>query len=109
MVPHFDHDYDWRTIDWHAAYVEGHATFPRSVDLFGDGSVRLRTRRAHAGHQSLLLRLSDRNLLLTGDATYANPIDRRGPDTDLHRRHARLPPLDLRDPQLPRAETRATS
>ena len=70
--PHFDHDYDWRTIDWSAAYVEGHATFGRSVDLFGDGSIRLLHTPGHTpGHLSVLLRLSDRNLLLTGDATYA--------------------------------------
>ena len=71
-VPHFDHDYDWRTIDWSAPYVEGHATFMRSVDLLGDGSIRLAHTPGHTpGHQSLLLRLSDRTLLLTGDATYA--------------------------------------
>lgn len=72
LVSHFDHDYDWRTIDWNAAYVEGHATFPRTVDLLGDGSIRLAHTPGHTpGHQSPLLRLADRNLLLTGDATYA--------------------------------------
>lgn len=69
---HVDHDYDWRTIDWAAGYVEGHATFGRSVDLFGDGSIRLLHTPGHTpGHLSILLRLKDRSLLLTGDAAYA--------------------------------------
>jgi glyoxylase-like metal-dependent hydrolase (beta-lactamase superfamily II) len=69
---HVDHDYGWRTIDWAASYVEGHATFGRSVDLFGDGSIRLLHTPGHTpGHQSILLRLEGRSLLLTGDAAYA--------------------------------------
>lgn len=67
----FDHPFDWRTVDYDAADVDSHATFGRAVDLFGDGSVRLLSTPGHtAGHQSVLLRLADRQALLTGDAAY---------------------------------------
>jgi glyoxylase-like metal-dependent hydrolase (beta-lactamase superfamily II) len=67
----FDFPFDWRTIDYDAADVDSHATFGRAVDLFGDGSVRLLSTPGHtAGHQSVLLRLGDREALLTGDAAY---------------------------------------
>jgi N-acyl homoserine lactone hydrolase len=68
---HIDHDYEWRLLDYDAEDVGSHATFGRTLDLFGDGSVRLLSTPGHAaGHQSLLLRLSDGQALLTGDAAY---------------------------------------
>ncbi|MEA2391582.1 MAG: N-acyl homoserine lactone hydrolase [Solirubrobacteraceae bacterium] len=43
----------------------------QAVDVFGDGSLRLLFTPGHtAGHQSLLVRLSDREALLAGDAIY---------------------------------------
>jgi glyoxylase-like metal-dependent hydrolase (beta-lactamase superfamily II) len=67
----FDHALDWRTIDYEHADVDSYATFGRSVDLLGDGSIRLVFTPGHThGHQSLVLRLHDRELLLTGDAAY---------------------------------------
>lgn len=69
----FDHAFDWRTIDYEAGgeLVGSFAAFGRSVDLFGDGSVRLVSTPGHTpGHQSLVVRLHDRELLLTGDAAY---------------------------------------
>ena len=67
----FDFPFDWRTVDYEAADVDAHRTFGRAVDLFGDGSVRLLFTPGHtAGHQSVLLRLSDREALLTADAAY---------------------------------------
>jgi glyoxylase-like metal-dependent hydrolase (beta-lactamase superfamily II) len=66
---HFDQPLDWRTIDYAAA--AGHAGFDRSLDLFGDGSVRLLSTPGHTrGHQSILLALDGRELLLTADAAY---------------------------------------
>ena len=54
--------------------------FPRTLDLFGDGSVRLVSTRGHTrGHQSVLLALRDGELLLTADAAYT----RRAIDEDL--------------------------
>ncbi len=67
----FDFGFDWRTIDYDSGEVESFASFGRSVDLFGDGSVRLLSTPGHTlGHQSVLLRLREREALLTGDAAY---------------------------------------
>jgi glyoxylase-like metal-dependent hydrolase (beta-lactamase superfamily II) len=67
----FDHPFDWRAIDYADPRVAPHSTFARSVDLFGDGSVRLCSTPGHTlGHQSLLLRLRERTLLLVGDAAF---------------------------------------
>lgn len=68
---HFDHPLDWRTVDYAARGTGGHGSFNRALDLFGDGSVRLLFTPGHTrGHQSVLLRLAGRDLLLTGDAVY---------------------------------------
>jgi N-acyl homoserine lactone hydrolase len=77
----FDHSYDWRAIDFTGRSVDSFASFGRTVDLFGDGSVRLLSTPGHTpGHMSVLLRLaSGRELLLTGDAAYA----RRSIDEEL--------------------------
>jgi glyoxylase-like metal-dependent hydrolase (beta-lactamase superfamily II) len=75
---HFDHPFDWRTVDYGDA--RPHASFARTLDLFGDGSVRLLSTPGHTkGHQSVLLRLHDRELLLTADAAYT----RRAIDDDV--------------------------
>ncbi len=67
----FDYAFDWRTVDYDAPDVDSFASFARTVDLFGDGSVRLLSTPGHtAGHQSVLLRLAGREALLTGDAAY---------------------------------------
>lgn len=67
----FDHAFDWRTVDFHGPDAAGHGTFGRTVDLFGDGSVRLLATPGHSrGHVSVLLRLRDRDALLCGDAAY---------------------------------------
>jgi glyoxylase-like metal-dependent hydrolase (beta-lactamase superfamily II) len=67
----FDYPFDWRTVDYDAADIDSYETFGRAVDLFGDGSVRLLSTPGHtAGHQSVLLRLGDREALLTADAAY---------------------------------------
>lgn len=69
--PQFDHAFDWRTIDFDGQLSQGLSPFGRSVDLFGDGSVRLLSTPGHTlGHQSVLLRLRDRDALLVGDAAY---------------------------------------
>jgi glyoxylase-like metal-dependent hydrolase (beta-lactamase superfamily II) len=68
---HFDRDYDWRLVDYDGDDVSSHETFGRSLDLLGDGSVRLLSTPGHTlGHQSVLLRLSGGEALLTGDAAY---------------------------------------
>lgn len=59
------------TIDFDSGDTERHPPFERSIDLFGDGSVRLLNTPGHtSGHMSLLVRLSGREALLIGDAVY---------------------------------------
>jgi N-acyl homoserine lactone hydrolase len=76
-----DHPYDWREIEFDDPRVTSFASFGRTVDLFGDGSIRLLSTPGHSpGHMSVLLRLeSGRELLLTADAAYS----RRTIDEDL--------------------------
>jgi glyoxylase-like metal-dependent hydrolase (beta-lactamase superfamily II) len=50
---------------------EPHASFARSIDVFGDGSVRLLSTPGHTpGHMSVLVRTREREVLLAGDAAY---------------------------------------
>ncbi len=68
---HYDYAFDYRTIDYDANEVNSYASFGRTFDLFGDGSVRLASTPGHsAGHQSLICRLRDRDLVIAGDAIY---------------------------------------
>jgi N-acyl homoserine lactone hydrolase len=67
----FDHAFDYRLLDFEGPGVESFAGFGRSVDLFGDGSVRCVYTPGHTlGHLSVVLRLREREVLLTGDAIY---------------------------------------
>lgn len=67
----FDHPFDWRAVDFDGPEARGFAPFGRTLDLFGDGSVRLLSTPGHtAGHMSVLLRLRHREALLTVDAAY---------------------------------------
>jgi glyoxylase-like metal-dependent hydrolase (beta-lactamase superfamily II) len=68
---HFDHAFDFRTIDFAGSAVDSFATFGRGVDVFGDGSVRLVFTPGHTlGHLSVILRLKEREVLVAGDAIY---------------------------------------
>jgi glyoxylase-like metal-dependent hydrolase (beta-lactamase superfamily II) len=67
----FDHAFDWRTIDFDADAVNSFAGFGRSLDLFGDGSIRLVSTPGHTlGHVSVVLRTREGEFLVTGDAAY---------------------------------------
>jgi N-acyl homoserine lactone hydrolase len=68
-----DYAYDWREVDFDDPRVTSFASFGRTVDLLGDGSIRLLSTPGHSkGHMSVLLRLQSGNeLLLTADAAYA--------------------------------------
>jgi N-acyl homoserine lactone hydrolase len=67
----FDHAFDWRTVDFDADEVNSFAGFARSLDLFGDGSVRLAYTPGHTlGHMSVVLRTREGEFLVTGDAAY---------------------------------------
>jgi N-acyl homoserine lactone hydrolase len=67
----FDHAFDWRTLDFGGPDAGSFASFGRSFDLLGDGSVRLVYTPGHtAGHLSVVLRLRAREALVAGDAIY---------------------------------------
>lgn len=64
-------DHDFRLVDFEAEAATGHASFERTFDLFGDGSVVLVSTPGHTyGHMSVLLRLRGRQCLIAGDAIY---------------------------------------
>ena len=67
----YDHAFDYRTLDFDAADADSFATFGRSFDIFGDGSVRMVFTPGHTpGHCSVILRLRGREALIAGDAAY---------------------------------------
>ena len=68
---HVEHAVEYKEVPYDSAAIDSYSTFGRSYDLFGDGSVRLVATPGHThGHQSVILRLKDREALVTGDATY---------------------------------------
>jgi glyoxylase-like metal-dependent hydrolase (beta-lactamase superfamily II) len=67
----YDYAFDFRTLTFDGENVSSYATFGRTVDLFGDGSIRLASTPGHtAGHQSVIVRLKDRDMVISGDAIY---------------------------------------
>jgi N-acyl homoserine lactone hydrolase len=67
----FDHAFDYRLLDFESDAADSFASFGRSFDLFGDGSVRIVFTPGHThGHCSAILRLRDRDALLTADAAF---------------------------------------
>jgi N-acyl homoserine lactone hydrolase len=68
----FDHGFDYRTLDFEEADSDSYATFGRSFDLLGDGSIRAVYTPGHThGHMSVVLRLAGgREALVAGDAIY---------------------------------------
>jgi glyoxylase-like metal-dependent hydrolase (beta-lactamase superfamily II) len=67
----FDYGFDFRTFDFESRDTESFATFGRSFDLFGDGSVRAVFTPGHThGHTSYVLRLREREVLVAADAIY---------------------------------------
>lgn len=69
----FDFGFDYRTFDFDARTTESFASFGRSFDLFGDGSVRAVFTPGHTqGHTSYVLRLREREVLIAADAAYTS-------------------------------------
>jgi glyoxylase-like metal-dependent hydrolase (beta-lactamase superfamily II) len=67
----FDHAFDWRLLDYAADPVESFAGFAQSLDVFGDGSVRVVSTPGHTlGHQSVVVRTSGGEVIVVGDAAY---------------------------------------
>ena len=70
---HFDYLFDYRTVSFDGPEVSSYASFGRTIDLLGDGSIRLAYTPGHsAGHQSIICRLKDRDLVIAGDAIYTS-------------------------------------
>lgn len=68
---HFDYAFDFRTIDFDRSGIDSYATFGRTFDLFGDGSIRLAYTPGHsAGHMCVIAHLRDRDFVIGGDAVY---------------------------------------
>lgn len=68
---HYDYAFDYRTIDFDRGTINSYATFGRTFDLFGDGSVRLAYTPGHsAGHMSVVCRLAERDFVIGGDCVY---------------------------------------
>jgi N-acyl homoserine lactone hydrolase len=68
---HFDYAFNYRTVDFDRGGIDSYASFGRTFDLFGDGSVRLAYTPGHsAGHISVIVHLSQRDFVIGGDATY---------------------------------------
>jgi N-acyl homoserine lactone hydrolase len=68
---HFDYAFDYRTVDFDRANVDSYASFGRTFDLFGDGSIRLAFTPGHsAGHMSVICRLAKRDFVIAGDVFY---------------------------------------
>jgi glyoxylase-like metal-dependent hydrolase (beta-lactamase superfamily II) len=68
---HFDLAFEYRAVDFDGDGVGSYATFGRTFDLFGDGSVRLAFTPGHsAGHCSVICRLADSDFVIGGDAVY---------------------------------------
>ncbi|MGK2932424.1 MAG: N-acyl homoserine lactonase family protein [Solirubrobacterales bacterium] len=69
--PQFDYAFDFRTVSYDGDSVNSYASFGRTIDLFGDGSIRLASTPGHtAGHQSVIVRLKNDDLVIGGDAFY---------------------------------------
>jgi glyoxylase-like metal-dependent hydrolase (beta-lactamase superfamily II) len=68
---HIDYAFEYRTVDFNRANVDSYASFGRTFDLFGDGSIRLAFTPGHsAGHMSLICRLAKHDFVIGGDAMY---------------------------------------
>lgn len=67
----YDYAFDFRTISFESEKVSSYASFGRTLDLFGDGSIRLASTPGHSpGHQSIICRLKENDLVISGDAIY---------------------------------------
>jgi len=68
---HIDYAFEYRTVDFNRASIDSYASFGRTFDLFGDGSVRLAFTPGHSpGHMSVICRLAKRDFVIGGDAMY---------------------------------------
>ncbi len=68
---HFDYAFDYRTVDFDRTGNDSYASFGRTFDLLGDGSIHLAFTPGHsAGHMSVIARLKENDFVIGGDAMY---------------------------------------
>jgi N-acyl homoserine lactone hydrolase len=68
---HFDYAFEYRTVDFDRDNVDSYASFGRTFDLFGDGSIHLAYTPGHSpGHMSVVCRLKEQDFVIGGDAMY---------------------------------------
>jgi N-acyl homoserine lactone hydrolase len=106
---HFDLAFEYRSVDFDGDAVNSYASFGRTFDLFGDGSLRLAFTPGHsAGHCSVICRLADADFVIGGDAMYmAGQLDGTEPPPprpfDAHMMRRSLQELRLFHAQFPAA------
>lgn len=105
---HYDYAFDYRTLSYSGEQISSYSTFGRTFDLFGDGSVRLAYTPGHsAGHQSVICRLRDRDLVIAGDVIYTLDQLKGGPEPakpyDRHNWRRSMRELQLFAQQYPQA------
>jgi N-acyl homoserine lactone hydrolase len=105
---HYDFVFDYRTIDYNRGGIDSYATFGRTFDLFGDGSIRLAYTPGHsAGHQAVICRLRERDFVIAGDAIYTHRQLEDGPlpprPLDMHNFRRTLQELRLFRREFPHA------
>jgi glyoxylase-like metal-dependent hydrolase (beta-lactamase superfamily II) len=89
VAKHYDHAFDYTTVDFDADFIESYGPFGRTFDLFADGSVRLVFTPGHtAGHTSVILRLPRRDFVVAADVAYTWRQLTGGPEPfQVHDRH----------------------
>jgi N-acyl homoserine lactone hydrolase len=105
---HYDFVFDYRTVSFDRGAINSYATFGRTFDLFGDGSIRLAYTPGHsAGHMCVVCRLRDRDFVIGGDAVYTlRQLDGAPPPprpADAHQWRRSLRELKLFRSQFPEA------
>jgi N-acyl homoserine lactone hydrolase len=69
--PHFDYAFEYRSVDFDGESIDSYASFGRTFDLFGDGSIRLAYTPGHSpGHMSVIARLAADDFVIGGDVLY---------------------------------------
>jgi N-acyl homoserine lactone hydrolase len=106
---HFDYAFDYRTVDFDRDNIDSYASFGRSFDLFGDGSIHLAFTPGHsAGHMSVVCRLAEHDFVIAGDTMYVlSQLDGSEPGPprphDAHNFRRSLQELRLFHRQFPEA------
>ena len=67
----FDHGFDYRLLDFDSMDANSFSGFARSLDVFGDGSVRVVFTPGHTlGHLSVVLQTESGEVLVAGDSMF---------------------------------------